>query len=240
MAIQLPLDELTLVLARIRGLLLTEEKVADGVRLLARAAASSIPGTTGAGVSLLDRQGRRTSSGSTDDVVSAVDSLQYALNEGPCLSAWTTGTTVRSGDLQSDERWPLLAASIAPAGVRSVVSTPLVAGGHSLGALKVYASDTDAFTSDTEHLLELFAGAAAILLNHIQTTETPHRISAALAESLDSRDLVSRACGALMERHGIEQEQAMRRLLRRASDEGATLRQVSAAVLKTSSSGGDQ
>lgn len=240
MATQLPLDELTLVLARIRGLLLTEEKVAEGVHLLAKAAATSIPGSTGAGASLMDRQGRRTSSGSTDELVAAVDNLQYELNQGPCLSAWATGTTIRSADLQNDERWPLLAARIGAVGVHSVVSTPLVSGGHSLGALKVYASGTDVFTADTEHLLELFAGAAAILLDHIQTTETPHRISEALAESLDSRDLVSRACGALMERHGIEQEQAMRLLIRRATDEGATLREASASVLKTSSSGSDQ
>src|SRR5919107_635881 len=69
MAQQLPLDELSTVIARIQGLLLTEEKVNSAVRLLAQAAKESVPGTIGAGVSLLDSRGRRTSSGYTDKIV---------------------------------------------------------------------------------------------------------------------------------------------------------------------------
>jgi AmiR/NasT family two-component response regulator len=43
MAQQLPLDELSTVIARIQGLLLTEEKVATAVRLPAQAAKESVP-----------------------------------------------------------------------------------------------------------------------------------------------------------------------------------------------------
>lgn len=85
---QLPLDELSTVIARIQGLLLTEEKVTTAVRLLARAAKESVPGTIGAGVSLLDARGRRTSSGYTDAIVRQADAIQYEYGEGPCLTAW--------------------------------------------------------------------------------------------------------------------------------------------------------
>lgn len=230
MATQLPLDELSQVMGRIRGLLLTEEKVGEGISLLARAIASAIPGSIGAGVSLLDHEGQRTSYGSTDVVVANVDSLQYAINQGPCLSAWATGKTIRSGDLTVDDRWPELAGRISGLQVRAVVSTPLIAGGHSWGALKVYADQPSAFGADAEHLLELFAGAAAILLDHIQSEETPHQISAVLQESLASRDQISRACGALMERHGIDAERAMRLLLDEAHRGQTTLRQAAAGI----------
>jgi hypothetical protein len=56
----LPPDELSTVLGRIQGLLLTEEKVDRAAHLLARAIKESIPGTIGAGDSLLDSRGRRT------------------------------------------------------------------------------------------------------------------------------------------------------------------------------------
>lgn len=230
MATKLPLDELSQVMGRIRGLLLTEEKVAEGISLLARAVATAIPGSMGAGASLLDREGQRTSYGSTDDAVANVDGLQYELNQGPCLSAWATGTTVRSDDLVADDRWPDLAARISGFDVRAVVSTPLIAGGHSWGALKVYADQPQAFDQDTERLLELFAGAAAILLGHIQSDETPHRISEALMESLSSRDQISRACGALMERHGVDAEGAMRLLLDEAHNGKQTLRQAAVVI----------
>lgn len=54
MARKLPLDELSTVIARIQGLLLTEEKVDRAVRLLARAIKDSVSGASGAGVSILD------------------------------------------------------------------------------------------------------------------------------------------------------------------------------------------
>lgn len=63
MAADLPLEELSTTFARIQGLLLTEETVSKAVELLADAAKESIPGTLGAGVSLMDEQGRRTSWG---------------------------------------------------------------------------------------------------------------------------------------------------------------------------------
>ena len=59
-----------------KGLLLTEEKVDRAVQLLAAAAKQAIPGTLGAGISLLDTQGRRTSSAATDKVVEQADTAQ--------------------------------------------------------------------------------------------------------------------------------------------------------------------
>ncbi|GAP54307.1 hypothetical protein AHiyo6_08720 [Arthrobacter sp. Hiyo6] len=83
MAQQLPLDELTGLIARIRGLLLTEEKVDRAVQLLSQAIKESLPGTVGAGVSLLDSRGRRLSSGFTDSVVERADAAQYATGRDP-------------------------------------------------------------------------------------------------------------------------------------------------------------
>jgi hypothetical protein len=95
MSSQLPLDELSLVFARLKGLLLTEEKVDRAVQLLAEAARDAIPGTSGAGVSLLNDQGRRTSQGATDAIVEQADVAQYELGEGPCLTAWASDETGR-------------------------------------------------------------------------------------------------------------------------------------------------
>lgn len=56
MAEKLPLDELSGAIGRIRRPLLTEEKVDVAVELLAKAIKDSVPGTIGAGVSVLDTQ----------------------------------------------------------------------------------------------------------------------------------------------------------------------------------------
>jgi GAF domain-containing protein len=231
MARKLPLDELSTVIARIQGLLLTEEKVDRAVRLLARAIKDSVSGATGAGVSILDSRGRRTSSASTDEVVTRGDALQYDLGQGPCLTAWAMEETVTVRDVVTDPRWPDWTDVVRDMPIRSVVSTPLIAERECIGALKIYSDRADAFGDEAARVLELFAAPAATLLANIQASEAPHRISEALAESLHSRDLVNRACGILMQRHSLTVDMALAELMRRARRQNSTLGQISADIV---------
>ena len=102
----LPLtDELAAVFARMTGLLLSEETVAAALGLLSSLAQETVPGSTGAGVSIIDQDNRR-SSGSTDERVLQADNLQYELGEGPCLTAAAERRLIRIDDLSTDRRWP--------------------------------------------------------------------------------------------------------------------------------------
>ncbi len=236
---QLPLDELTGVIARIRGLLLTERKVDRAVQSLAQAIKESLPGTVGAGVSLLDARGRRISSGYTDTIVKRADAAQYETGQGPCLTAWAAEETVVVEDITADGRWPDWSAAVAGLPVRSLVSVPLLAGKVSLGALKMYGGLPGAYDADSGRVLSLFAGPAATLLSHIQASDAPHRMSAELQESLYTRDLVNRACGMLMERHGITHENALQQLLRGARSEDVTVAGLSAALVAGATGAGE-
>jgi GAF domain-containing protein len=228
---RLPLDELSTAIGRIKGLLLTEEKVDRAVQLLARAIKDAIPGTVGAGASLLDARGRRTSAGFTDRVVKQADALQYELGQGPCLTAWAAEETVLVDDVRTDLRWPQWSAAVAALPVSSVVSAPLISGKECLGALKVYASLPSAYDQGTGRLLEQFAAPAATLLSHIQTSEAAKRISESLQTALHHRDSVNRACGILMERMGLDHEQALQQLMARARETGTGPKQVSAELI---------
>lgn len=236
---KLPLDELSTAIARFKGLLLTEEKVDRAVQLLAKAIKEAVPGTVGAGVSLLDASGRRTSTGATDRVVEKADALQYELGEGPCLTAWASEQGVLLEDVRTDPRWPEWSTAVSSLPIRSVASAPLVAGRECIGALKVYAALPASYDKGAVRLLELFAAPAATLLANIQSTEAPLRISEGLQASLHSRDLVNRACGMLMERHGIGHEQALRQLMRQAQTANTTLRQLSEDLLARTPAAGD-
>jgi len=224
---RLPLDSLTTTIARIRGLLLTEEKVDRAVHLLAQAIKESMPGASGTGVSLLDRQGRRTSSGFTDALVKQADTAQYELGEGPCLTAWATGQVVIVDDVHTDERWPAWRSAVAALPVRSVVSAPLLAGKEAIGALKIYSALPAQYDENTGNALSLFAGTAATLLAHIQGSEAPLRMTEQLKAALASRDTINRACGVLMERQGISQDTAMQQLMKNARMAGVPLDEIS-------------
>ncbi|PNI07357.1 histidine kinase [Arthrobacter sp. AFG7.2] len=224
---QLPLDELTITIGRIRGLLLTEEKVDRAVHLLAQAIKESMPGAAGTGVSLLDREGRRTSSGFTDGLVKQADTAQYELGEGPCLTAWATEQVVVIDDVHTDERWPAWRTAVEALPVRSVVSAPLLAGKDALGALKIYSAVPGQYDESTGATLSLFAGTAATLLAHIQATEAPLRMTEQLKAALASRDTINQACGVLMERQGISQDMAMQQMIKNARMAGVPLDEIS-------------
>ena len=227
----LPLDELTAVFARIKGLLLTEDKVDRALQLLVQAVRDAIPGSAGAGISLFDEQGRGSSTASTARLVGQVDAAQHGLGQGPCVEAWTAGTTVTVHDAAADDRWPRWSEAVAPLAVRSVISTPLAATAGPLGTLKIYAALPAAFTAATGLLLEKFAVPAATLLAHVQGSETPGQLSGPLKGALAGRDNTNRACGILMERHGLSAEQALHELLRRARADHAPLSRVCADLI---------
>jgi len=227
----LPLtEELAAVVARMSGLLLGEETVEHALRLLSTLALQTIPGSCGAGVSVIDEQGRR-SSGSTDDRVRQADALQYDLDEGPCLDSTATRELVRVDDLAQDQRWPWWAPAALDLGLRAALSAPMVGVDRSLGAIKVCADRPDAFGADSADLLSMFAAQAAILVANVQSSERATRLSAGMRNAFHDRDVVSIAKGVLMGRHAIDEGAAWKQLLARSQQSGVPVVWTAQAVV---------
>jgi GAF domain-containing protein len=186
-----------------------------------------------AGVSLFDRAGRRETQGASDERVERVDDLQYALDEGPCLAAWSGRMVIRIDDLLTDDRWPRWARAAEALGVRASLSAPVVAGDRTLGALKVYATRPAVFGSGSEHRLSLFAAQAAILLAHGRSRDVARRHSEELVEALRTRDRVNMAKGVLMAQEGIGEDAALGLLTARARVASRTLRDTADRVLRS-------
>jgi GAF domain-containing protein len=230
----LPLaDELAAVFARMSGLLMSEETTSTAVNLVTALATEAIPGAVGAGVTLVDDRGGKTTSGASDPVVEKADSMQYELDEGPCLSAWAQRALVRVDEIGSDGRWPRWSRAVEPLGLRAALSAPLVAGDRSLGAIKVYAQQPRAFDRHAEHLLVMFAAQAAILLANVQSMESARRLSDGLKDALRSRDVIATAKGIVMAREGIGEELALAVLVASGQREHKTLRDTAHALAKS-------
>jgi GAF domain-containing protein len=227
----LPLaEELAVVSARMSAVLLSQESVESALALISSLAQETIPGASGAGVSVIDEQ-RRRSSGSTDERVRQADALQYDLDEGPCLVAAAERGPVRIDDLTEDRRWPRWAQAVVPLGLRAAMSTPLVAGDLSLGALKVYADEPHAFDRHSEHLLALFAAQAAMLVAHVRTHDRAQRLSDELRRAIHDRDAVSLAKGILMGRHSVDEDAAFGMLLARCEQDGCTVAEAASGIV---------
>jgi GAF domain-containing protein len=221
----LPLaDELSAVFARMSGLLLSHETVTTALGLVTTLAVETVPGSSGAGVTVVDELGRRTW-GATDPRTERADALQYELDEGPCLAAAALRQVVRVEDIAEEHRWARWAEAAAALGLRSALSAPMVAGDRTLGAVKVYAERPAAFDAHAEQLLTLFSAQAAILIANVQAHERAQRLSEGLRQTVRARDLASIAKGVLMARHGIDEEAALGMLLARATQDALPLRE---------------
>jgi GAF domain-containing protein len=232
-SVTIPLtDELAAVFARMSGLLLSEETVNSALGLLSSLAQETVPGSCGAGVSIIDER-HRTSSGSTDMRVMQADDLQYELDEGPCLTAAANRQLIRVDDLTTDRRWPRWAEAAAGLGLRAAVSAPMVAADRSLGAIKVYAEHPGTFDARSEQLLTLFSAQAAFLVANLQTRERATRLSEGMRQAIRGRDVINVAKGVLMGRNAVNEDAAFGVLLARSAQDGSTLAQAARSIVES-------
>jgi GAF domain-containing protein len=233
LAESLPLaEELARAYAGASGLLLTNGVVRNALRLVTSVAAEAIPGTTGSGVTVRDGDARITVA-ATHPLVEQADAAQYETGEGPCLTAWERYGTVRVADVRREERWPRWCRAVHATGVRSAVSTALVAGDTSLGTIKVYSQRAGAYDDSSEHLLRMFAAQAATLVAHARSAEDARRLSEELRAAVRSRDLVATARGILMEREHLNEADALALLVALARREHRELQEVALGLVRS-------
>lgn len=225
--------ELSAVFARMSDFLLSEETVATALRLVTALAKDTIPGTIGSGVSLFDERGRKTSAAASDPVVEAADSIQYQLNEGPCLVSWADGIVIRIDDTRVEDRWPRWCPRAVELGMRASLSAPLIAADVPLGAMKVYSDQAATYDERSERLLGLFAAQAAILLANMQSFQSAQRLTDSLKQALRSRDLIGTAKGIVMARDGVDEETAFAMLVSVSQRENRKLREVAETLVQS-------
>ncbi|GAB3083997.1 ANTAR domain-containing protein [Nocardioides zeae] len=95
---------------------------------------------------------------------------------------------------------------------------------RTLGALNLYALETDEIDGESLELAELLAAAAATALGGVR--ERAH-----LHTALESRERIGMAVGVVMERFGLDGERAFDYLVRTSQHGNRKLRDVAEALL---------
>lgn len=234
-----PSVELRDLFARLSGLLFTEETVRSALDVAVGLAHDVLPGTAGAGVTLI-RAGKKLTAAYSDEVVKLADDLQYDLNEGPCLSAWAEAKPFRIELMEQEDRWPRWTTAAFELGMRSSVSVPLVAHGRKLGAVKAYSTEPAAYSEGHAAILQRFADQAAIVLGNVVAAEDAERMNAQLKDALASRHLIAEALGILMERNRVGEEEAFSSLRRTAAEQGVDVRSTAERLVRETASGGNR
>lgn len=223
-------DELRASLTGLSGLLSGHRSLEQTLIRVAEFAVRAIPGAHGAGLTLLEADRPQTVV-ATDGFVTAVDDIQYGLNEGPCVSAVAQGRTFTSGNLGGEPHWPHFGPRVGRLGVHSALSLPLVLPGQVLGALNVYAHDRDVFNEHAVAMGEAFSPQAAVSVHNAQLLGQAERLVAQLQQALTSRAEIDQALGLMMRLTGATAREAFDKLRVQSQTRSVKLTDVAREIL---------
>lgn len=224
-------DDLARSLTELAGLLTGHGSLERTLVRVAQLAVRAIPGAQGAGLTLLERDRPQTVI-ATDPFVLEVDDVQYALGEGPCVSAVGEGRTFLSGNLGGEPQWPRFGPRVGRLGVHSALSLPLLVDVRIVGALNVYARGRGAFDARAVELGEAFAGPAAVSVSNAQMLAEAERRVSQLSDALTSRTQIDQAIGILMSRAGGSADEAFTRLRTQSQSRQVKLVEVAREVVE--------
>ena len=194
-------------------------------------AVRAIPGADGAGLTLLEK-GQSDIIVTTDAFVTEVDSIQYSLGQGPCISAAAEARTIRSGSLGADARWSRFGGRVARLNVHSALSLPLITADGVVGAMNIYAHSKHAFDERAAELGEIFAVPAAVAVQNAQVLARAQRLVSQLHSALESRRSIDHAVGIMMSRSGISEAEALERLRAMSQHDHVKLVTVAAKIVQ--------
>lgn len=217
----------------------SNDAIDAALRLVTTLAGATVRGADGASVSL-ERHGALETVAANNGLACRMDEHQYDNGEGPCVEAATAGHTVVVAALRDETRWPAFVPLAIGEGIGSVLSTPLVVGDRSIGALNILSKDDLAFGPDEQELGSLFAAQASNLLTALGAGVADADQARQLAAALHSRAVLSQAHGVLMARRGIDADGAAALLHRWARvAETTVLQQATEIVESTRGAGPD-
>ena len=218
-------------LARVTKLLRTQRTLPAKLETVVALAKATVPNCDAAGISLLI-DGEPTTSAVTDRLAVEIDLVQYETGEGPCLAAIGEANVIRIDILESDSRFSRFAPGALDLDINSVLSLPLPAGDHVVGALNLYSRVPNAFGASTEQAARPLADHAAQVLATSPLYAHALDMVEGLVESLDSQAIIAQATGIIAASEQRTIEEALDRLRALALESGEPMRQVAEWVIE--------
>jgi hypothetical protein len=192
-------------------------------------ACKAIPGAEHAAVTRAGSRAKPETIAATGDLPMEIDSVQYALGEGPCVAALSVSDVVWVDDLALDDQFPRFAPRAVDLGIRSMLSTRLYLSETERAALNLYSARPAAFESDHVALAAIFASYTSLVLLNRMHQDTAMR----LERALESNREIGIAMGILMAQRRWTQSEAFDRLVDASQNLNRRLRDIAAEVNNT-------
>ncbi len=227
-----PTEALSASIGTLTRFLVGEQTMSETLQRVAELGEAAIPGAVLTGLTLLGSDGRPTTAVCTDPGTLLVDSVQYDVGDGPCLTALRQMRIVAVPKMKDETRWPEVVDRARTNGVHSSLSAPLVVGDRGIGALNFYARSEKAFSEDDEKTAQTFALQAAVVLANTQAYWGAHDLSEQLEVAMVSRAAIEQAKGVIIEQSGVTSGEAFQLLKRASQRENRKLREIAVEIVR--------
>ena len=196
-------------------------------------AARGVPGAEAVSTTML-RGEKPFTAAYHGEMAMKADELQYEEGYGPCMDAGRGGVVLRVDDMRTEQRWPTYVARVVEQGVRSSLSVPLPYQGNYIGALNVYSSRPEAFSS--EESLSAGRDVAEAIAVAVVNADAHHRLGEQarnLQLAMETRAVIEQAKGVLMAQRRVDADAAFE-ILRDASQRyNRKLREIAAGIVES-------
>jgi GAF domain-containing protein len=200
-------------------------------------AARGIPGAESTSITLV-RGEKAFTAAHTGEIALAADELQYERGYGPCMDAGRAGVVIRIDDMRSEQRYPDYTLRVVEVGVRSSLSMPLPYQGSAIGALNIYSTRPQAFSSvESEEAATAVAEAVAVAVANADAHDRLAEHARNMRLAMESRAVIEQAKGVLMAQRGVDAEQAFEILRQASQRSNRKLRDVAAGIVATTTEG---
>jgi hypothetical protein len=151
-----------------------------------------------AGLMLVDHAGALRWASASDQVAEPVVAGQERLAQGPCMLAFAQRAPAAVRDLSAEPGWRDLAA----------LSVPVQVAGGPVGTLDVYVAAPKEWDDSEAAALQTYAGLVASLLAAAVTAQVKGRLADQLQGALEHRVLIEQAVEVLIDREGMDAQEA--------------------------------
>jgi GAF domain-containing protein len=175
-------------------------------------------------VSRMCPEGTLQTLAATTDLARALDAAQSEAREGPCVDAGEHDETVVVRHAAEEQRWPAYLGKALPAGLRSQLGVRLATDGQGLICLNLHSTTHDDIDDGAIGVAEHFAVHAGLALGRARQEDH-------LRTAIGTRTVIGTAIGILMERIGLDRQQAFDHLVAESSRLNRKLREVAADLV---------
>jgi GAF domain-containing protein len=220
------------IFVEVADTLVDEFDLIDFLHMLTDRAAALVDAAA-VGIALADQQGRLQFMAGSDENVRMLELFQLQNQEGPCLEAFHTATSVINVDLAAaGDRWPKFAPRATTAGFQAVHAFPLRLRRQVIGAMNVFGATKGGDFTDTDVIvMQALADVASIGLLQERAIRRAEVLTEQLQGALNSRIVIEQAKGAVAQARGVSVDDAFASIRSYARSHNERLTDVAYAIV---------